>query len=107
MAAVVPALRRAGATREHIRGAARGFGALAWAALGVAVLTGIGQILVHDIPTEGNTALLVKLLLVAAAAFVAWAHQVFGRDWSPRVRGAVNGALLAIGLGILWAAIGL
>lgn len=105
MAAVVPTLRRAGATIEQIRAAARGFGVAAWAAMGVAVATGIAQLVRHAIPTRDNTALVVKLLLVAVAVSVAWAHQLFSRDLGTRTRGAVQGVLLLLGLGILWAAV--
>jgi hypothetical protein len=105
MAAVVPSLRRAGASIDQIRAAARGFGVAAWAAMGIAVATGITQLMRGAIPTRDNTALLIKLLLVAVAVSVAWTHQLFSRDLAPRTRGAVEGVLLLLGLGIVWAAV--
>jgi putative copper export protein len=105
MAALVPVMRRSGATIEQIRAAARGFGMVAWVAMGAAVATGMFHLVRYSIPTRGNTALLVKLLLVGTAVALAWAHQVFGRDLPPAFRGAIQGILLLLGLGILWSAV--
>ena len=44
LAALVVALRRAGADRELLRAAARQFGRVSWAAMAVAVLTGVAQV---------------------------------------------------------------
>jgi putative copper export protein len=105
MAVAVPAMRRSGADLEHIRAAARGFAVAAWAAMGVAVATGIAQLVRYSIPTQGNAPLAVKLLLVGIAVAVAWAHQMFARDLPAAVRGALQGVLLLLGLGIVWAAV--
>jgi putative copper export protein len=105
--ALVPAMRRAGATQEVVRATARRFGVVAWAALGLAIATGIAQLFTLSIPTRGNAALAIKLVLVALAAFVAWLHQMLSRDASPALRAALQGVLLVLGLGILAAAIAL
>lgn len=105
MAVVVPTMRRSGADIEHIRAAARGFALAAWAAMGVAVATGITQLVRLSIPTQRNTPLAVKLLLVGLAVAVAWAHQMFGRDLPAAIRGAIQASLLVLGVAIVWAAV--
>lgn len=107
VAALVPALRKAGATTEQIRAAARRFGVVAWGAIGVSVLTGILQLIRLDYPTRGNTALLVKLLLVGIAVAIAWFHQMIARSASPALRGALEGTLLVLALAIVGAAVAL
>jgi len=107
VAALVPALRNAGATTDQIRTAARRFGAVAWAAIGVSVATGIIQLVRLDYPTRGNTALVVKLLLVGIAVAVAWFHQIVARSAPPALRGALEGTLLLLALAIVAAAVAL
>ena len=105
VAALVPALRRAGATTEQVRAAARRFGIVAWSAIGVSVATGILQLIRLDIPTRGNTALTIKLLLVGIAVAVAWFHQIIARTAPPALRGALEGSLLVLALAIVAAAV--
>lgn len=107
VAVLVPALRSAGATSDQIRAAARRFGVVAWSAIGTSVATGIIQLIRLDIPTRGNTALAIKLLLVGVAVAVAWIHQIVARTASPALRGALEGSLLLLALGILAAAVAL
>lgn len=107
VAALVPALRKAGATTDHVRAAARRFGTVAWTAIGVSVLTGIVQLIRLDYPTRGNTALLIKLVLVGIAVAVAWFHQMIARGAPPALRGALEGTLLLLALAIVAAAVAL
>lgn len=105
MAALVPAMRRGGADVDLVRSAARRFGTVAWAGVGLAVATGLAQLIRLDVPTRGNTPLAVKLALVGVAVAVAWAHQMFARSMSPALRGAIQGVLIVVGLAIVWMAV--
>ncbi|HSM01642.1 MAG TPA: hypothetical protein VK960_04260 [Acidimicrobiia bacterium] len=107
VAALVPALRRAGATSEQIRAAARRFGVVAWTAIGVSVASGIIQLVRLDYPTRGNTALLVKLVLVGLAVAIAWLHQMIARGAPPALRGALEATLLLLALAVVAAAVAL
>lgn len=105
MAALVPAMRAAGASIDLIRSTARRFGLVAWAGVAVAVVTGMTQLVRLDIPTRGNTPLAIKLSLVGLAVALAWGHQTFARGLSAAARGAIQGVMLLLGLGTLWMAI--
>lgn len=105
VAALVPALRKSGAAAETVRAVARRFGMVAWVGMGLAVVTGIAQVLRLSVPTRGNTTLMIKLLLVAVAVSVTMAHQLLARSLPPAARGAVEGVMLLLGLAILWFAI--
>jgi putative copper export protein len=107
VAVAVPVLRKSGATIEQIRAVARRFGVTAWGAMAVSVTTGIIQIERTGIELRGNTALMLKLMLVGLAITIAWAHQIAARNLSPAVRGMVEGLLLLIGLGIVASAVAL
>lgn len=107
VAALVPVLRKSGASIELVRAVARRFGVVAWGAIAVSVATGITQLIRLDYPTRGNTALALKLLLVGLAVAVAWVHQMIARKISPALRGALEGILLLLALGILAAAVAL
>ena len=104
LAALVPALRRAGP--EVPRTAARAFGRVAWPAFGVLVATGVWNIVAEgDRGSAYRTTLTVKLTVVAASGATAFLHA---RDTSRRgmaVFGALTGltALAALLLGIVLA----
>ncbi|GIU92812.1 MAG: hypothetical protein KatS3mg011_1718 [Acidimicrobiia bacterium] len=99
--ALVPALRRAGATREMLQAMARRFGTVSWTALGVAAFTGAWQAVDH----LGSPVLVWKVGLVALAAGLALWHQAAARDQSPAVRGAIQGAILLVSLAIFAVAV--
>lgn len=105
VAALVPALRKAGVAREQIQAGARRFGVVAWFALTVSVVTGITQLVRLDV--EMGAPLAVKLILVGIAVSLAFVHQEIARGVSPGVRGAMEGMLLVLALGILGAAVAL
>ena len=98
VAALVPTLREIG--HDAPKKVAQRFGQVAWPAFGVAVLTGIWNLL--EIPsgqsTEYHVTLGVKLLLVVASGFAAFVHT---RTPSPALRGATGGIGLVASLGAL------
>ncbi len=105
VAAIVPALRSNGVSRDQLRAMARRFGSTSWVAMAVAVITGILQILRLDVELTG--ALATKLVLVGVVITVAFVHRQMARRAGPALRGALEGALLVISLGILAAAVAL
>ncbi len=92
-----------------LQAVARQFGRLSWTAMGVAVITGIIQVVQLDIASDlRNTfgrSLFVKLLAVGLAAGLALAHQLTAKNSTPAVRGAMQGAILLASLGIFAAAV--
>jgi putative copper export protein len=85
LGALVAALRRAGASKEHLRAAARAFGRLSWSAMAVAVLTGLWQV---DRLGYGwsDPALIRKVVLVGLVIVTAAVHQRTARRSRPAVR---------------------
>jgi putative copper export protein len=111
LGALVPALRKAGADRSILQAAARQFGRVSWTAMGVAVVTGVIQLMRLDLGTSMQTAfgrrLFLKLALVGLAAALALGHQLTARHTSAAVRGIIQGLILLISLGIFAAAVAL
>ncbi|HWO08175.1 MAG TPA: hypothetical protein VNN80_01805 [Polyangiaceae bacterium] len=99
---LVVALRRAGATREQLRAAARAFANLSWSGLGVAVATGVVQ--ATTLRLWGHGALHVKLALVSTMVLLAGVHQLTARRTSARARGVIQLGILALALGTFVAA---
>ncbi len=108
---LVMAVRGAGAEREILRAMARQFAKTSWAAMSVAIVTGIIQLSRSDISLNEDTgyavALLIKLTLVGIAAGLALFHQLTARTSSPTRRGAVQALILLASLGIVAAAVAL
>jgi len=105
LAALVPALRAAGA--DVPRAAARAFNRVAWPAFGVLILTGMWNIAAVSDDDHGSyrTTLIVKLVVVAASGLTAWLHARATTKAGLAVFGALT-ALTALGalfLGILLA----
>lgn len=98
LAALVPVLREVG--HDAPKKAAARFGQVAWPFFGLAVATGIWNLL--EVPsgstTEYQTTLGIKILLVVASGFAAFIHT---RTPSPAVRGATGAIGLITGLGAL------
>jgi len=107
VAALVPVLRKAGVERAVIQAAARRFGAAAWTALTVSAVTGVIQLSRLGVEVRGNTVLMTKLALVGLSVGLTFVHQEIARDVSPALRGIMEGMLLLLGLGILYAAVSL
>ena len=111
LAALVSAVRRAGADRSVLKMMARRFGRVSWTAMAVAVTTGIVQLARSNVSlgtdTDYAVALFVKLSLVGIAVALAIIHQVTAARTTPAVRGSVQGLILLVSLGIVAAAIAL
>ena len=104
LAALVPALRRAGS--DVPRAAASAFNRIAWPAFGVLVVTGIWNIAAEgDRGPAYRTTLTVKLVVVAASGVTAFLHSRATSRRGMAVFGALTGltALAALLLGILLA----
>jgi len=104
LAALVPALRAAGA--DVPRMAARAFNRVAWPAFGVLVVTGIWNIAaVGDRGGAYRTTLTVKLVVVAASGVTAFLHARATSRRGMAVWGALTGltALGALLLGVILA----
>jgi putative copper export protein len=105
LAALVPALRRAGS--DVPRAAARAFNRIAWPAFGVLIATGVWNLVAerHHVHGAYRTTLVVKLAVVAISGLAAWLHA---RATAPRglaLFGALTGvsALAALLLGVVLA----
>ena len=104
LAALVPALRSAGA--DVPRAAARAFNRIAWPAFGVLVATGIWNIVAEgDRGSAYRTTLMIKLTVVAASGVTAFLHARATSRRGMAVFGALTGltALAALLLGIVLA----
>lgn len=106
MGALVVALRRANASREQLRAAARGFARVSWVAMAVAILTGIAQVEALGMAWSYGR-LDAKLVLVLLAIVLAGGHQLTARRSSARTRGMIQVAILVVSLGIFAAAVSL
>ena len=105
LAALVPALRAAGADVPRV--AAQAFSRIAWPAFGVLILTGIWNVAAESSHDHGSyrVTLIVKLVVVAVSGLTAWLHARATTRRGLAVFGAATGlsALLALFLGILLA----
>ena len=104
LAALVGALRRSGAERDTIVAAARAFARISWAALLVAIATGLAQVHVLALPWSYHP-LHLKVGLVGLTAIVALVHVRLARRLSPAARGVLEATLLLLSLGIFAAAV--
>jgi uncharacterized membrane protein len=106
LAALVVALRKAGADRSLLQAAARQFGRVSWVAMAIAVATGVAQVHAMGIAwTYGR--LHIKLGLVALAIVLAAVHTLTARRSSPAARGVMQLLILLSGLAIFGAAVSL
>lgn len=103
---LVVALRRAGATRDQLRAAARTFSHVTWAAMAVAVATGIAQVVLIPLPWS-YPRLHAKIGAVTLAVTFAAVHQATARVASDRVRGVLQVLILAASLLVVAAAVSL
>lgn len=105
LAALVPALRMAGA--DVPRAAARAFNRVAWPAFGVLVATGVWNMAAESGKDHGSyrTTLIVKLAVVVASGLTAFLHARASSKVGLAVFGALTGltALGALFLGVLLA----
>ena len=106
LAALVVALREAGAQTEHLRAAARQFGRVSWTAMVIAIATGLWQ--VHRLALDwGYGRLHLKIGLVGLAVILAGVHQLTARRSSPATRGVIQLLILVVSLAIFAAAVAL
>jgi uncharacterized membrane protein len=104
MAALVPALRKAGADIEIIRAAARQFGRVSWTAMALAVVTGLIQ--ANDFGYSLNgTAIGTKVQVVGVMIALAAFHQFTAKRTSPGLRGAIQGIILVLAVLTFWFAV--
>ncbi len=94
---LIPAVRNVTDDRRVIQAMARRFGVISWTALGTLVLTG-GVLAVDHV---WNRTLILKVGFVLITALLAAWHTIAAREQSPRIRGIIQGAILALGLVIL------
>ncbi|MCB9760664.1 MAG: CopD family protein [Alphaproteobacteria bacterium] len=106
LAALVVALRKAGADRALLQAAARQFGRVSWAAMAVALVTGVAQVELMKMPWSYGR-LHLKLGLVGLVVLLAGGHQLTARRSTPAVRGVVQLLILLVSLGIFAAAVAL
>lgn len=106
LAALVVALRRAGAERSLLQASARQFGKVSWVAMAIALGTGVAQVELYGWPwTYGR--LHAKLGLVALTVALALYHQLTAAKSSPAQRGIVQLLILLASLGVFGAAVAL
>jgi len=89
---LVPLVRRQ--SPDALQAIAKGFGRVGWPAFGIAVFTGIWNMVSVDSDTtsDGWSAVLgIKILLVVLTGLAAWLHQT-------TKRAAIRGASAGIGL---------
>lgn len=104
LAALVVALRRAGAERELLRAAARQFGRVSWTAMAVSLATGVAQVQLLGWPWSYGR-LHLKLGMVAlTVALAAW-HQRTASTSSPAARGVLQLLILLSSLAVFAAAV--
>jgi putative copper export protein len=102
LAALVPALRGAGAARA----AAQAFNRIAWPAFGVLVLTGIWNVLAEDDDSSAyQNTLMLKYALVLVSGLTAFLHTRAKTRRATAVFGALTGisAIATLFVGILLA----
>lgn len=104
LAVLVVALRRAGADRELLRAAARAFGVASWTAMGLAIATGLLQVVLIPLPWAYGR-LHVKIGMVVLAVILAAVHTLTARRTGPAVRGIIQLLILIASLGIFVAAV--
>jgi putative copper export protein len=97
LGALIPAVRNVTDDRNVIQAMARRFGVISWSALGTLVVTGGVLAIDH----EWNRTLIFKVGLVLVTAMLAAWHTIAAGDQSPRARGIIQGAIMALGLVIL------
>ncbi len=93
LAALVVALRRAGADRSVLQVAARQFSRVSWAAMAVALVTGVAQVHMLGWPWI-HGGLHLKLGLVGLVIVLTAWHQRTAARSSPAARGVVESLIL-------------
>lgn len=103
---LVMTLRKEGVGREGLRAAARQFARVTWVAMGIAVATGLLQVVWMHLPWSYGR-LHIKLGAVGLTIAIALFHQLTARRSSPAVRGVFQLSILVSSLGVFAAAVAL
>ena len=106
LAALVMALRRAGAERSLLQATARQFGKVSWVAMVIALATGVAQVELYGWPWSYGR-LHTKLGFVALTLVLALYHQRTASTSSPAQRGVVQLLILLSSLAVFGAAVAL
>ncbi len=104
LAALVVALRKAGADIELLRASARQFARLSWTAMLVAIVTGVLQVQLMGF-SWSDGALHTKLGLVALVLILAGVHQVTAKRTGPALRGVIQVLIMLVSLCVVAAAV--
>lgn len=104
LAALVAAFRRHGVERPVLQLAARRFGQVSWAAMIVAVATGLAQAHLMHFPWSYRP-LHAKIGIVTITVVVALVHSRTAAHLKPAARGAMEATLLLLSLAIFFAAV--
>lgn len=104
LAALVAAFRRHGVERPVLQLAARRFGYVSWAAMVIAVATGLAQVHLVHLPWSYGP-LRAKVGIVAVTILVALVHTRTAAHLKPAARGAMEATLLLLSLVIFLAAV--
>lgn len=104
LAGLVPTVRRH--APDALTGVAQAFARVAWPAFGIAVLTGMWNLVEVDIADTSSAyqvTVMVKILVVAVSGGAAFAHQVGSSTAAKAIGGALGllAGLAAMFLGVL------
>ncbi len=99
---LVGAVRKATNDRGVLQAIARRFGVVSWTAMGVALATGLWMFFERRLTADRFQ---LKWTLVGIAIAVALVHQLTARKSSPAVRGALQGVIMLVSIGIFAAAV--
>ncbi|MEL6339219.1 MAG: hypothetical protein AAFQ65_04880 [Myxococcota bacterium] len=106
LAPLIVTLNKHGVSREALQASARTFGRVTWAAMVLAIVTGLGQVWLLRLPLTMGV-LNVKIGLVAATIAVALYHQFTARAASPLNRRITQSGILMLSLAIVAVAVAL
>lgn len=102
LATLVGAVRTATDDRGVLQAMARRFSVVSWSAMGIAIATGLWMFLDIGLTEEPFR---TKFTLIGVAIVLALVHQFTAKKSSPSVRGALQGVILLVSIGIFAAAV--
>lgn len=102
LAILIGALRKADADIATLRVVARAFGWASWAAMAIAIVTGVVNYTSLGLAWSHFS---LKGTLIAASVGLALWHQVTAKRMSPAVRGIGQAAILVLAIAIFGAAV--